>query len=69
MFSVVEIVCEIRIHLQNLGCRNLVMVLLILIYHNLLKASPRVLLNIGRNKNYSTIDLCFHPCTADSIDL
>ena len=45
MFSVVEIVCEIRIHLQNLGCRNLVIVLLILIYHNLLKASRRVLLN------------------------
>ena len=47
MFSVVEIVCEIRLQLQNLRCGNLVITLLILTYHNFFNASPRVLLYIG----------------------
>ena len=68
MFSVVEIVCEIRFQLQNLRCGNLVITLLILIYHNFFNASPRVLLYIGLNKNNSRIDWCFHPGTAASID-
>ena len=28
----------------------------------------RVLFDFNRNENYSTIDLCFHPCTATSTD-